>query len=182
MVDYFKSLPHCARKHLLELATQVTGVVPIGTRNFSVQTRKLNPRILPRALLKKVPAQTYKNHLYLYYFQLVNNPDLAKIEQTFLNTKKMEKDRRAYPRFNEQSKFLYVGASFNIYQRFKEHLGYGSKSTYSLQLAHWACNLNLELDFIYGEYPQGIGRDIIQVIEDTLWDELRPMFGRRGQR
>lgn len=180
MVDYFKPLPDHARKYLLELAARVTDVVSIDTRSLRIHTRQLDPKIEQRALLGKVSALTCKNHLYLYYFQLVNNPDLVKIESTFLNTKAMERNRRAYARFNHQSKFLYVGSSFNIYQRFKDHLGYGSKSTYSLQLAHWACNLNLELDFIYSEYPQDIGHDIIQVIEDTLWDELRPMFGRRG--
>jgi len=182
MMDYFKSLPDYARKHLLELAARVTDIVPIDTGSLRVQTRQLDPEIEQRALLDKVSTQTCKNHLYLYYFQVVNNPNLAEIERTFLNTKETEKNRRAYPRFNHQSKFLYVGSSFNISQRFKDHLGYGSKRTYSIQLAHWACNLNLELDCIYAKYPQDIAHDVIQVIEDTLWDELRPMFGRRGQR
>lgn len=178
----FKLLPNHARKHLLELAARVTDVVPIDTGSLRVQTHHLDPEIEQRALLDKVAVQTCKNHLYLYYFQLVHNPDLVEIERTFRNAKETEKHRRAYPRLNHKSRFLYVGSSFNIYQRFKDHLGYGSKRTYSLQLAHWAFNLNLELDFIYAKYPQDTTHDVIQVIEDTLWDELRPMFGRRGQR
>lgn len=181
-MDYFKLLPDQAGKHLLELAARVTDVVPIDTGSLRVQTRQLDPEIEQRALLDKVSAQTCRDHLYLYYFQVVNNPDLAEVERTFLNTKEKEKNRRAYPRFNRQSEFLYVGSSFNISQRFKEHLGYGSKKTYSIQLAHWASNLNLELDFIYAKYPEDIAHDVIQVIEDTLWDILSPMFGRRGQR
>lgn len=181
-MDYFKLLPDQARKHLLELAARVTDVVPIDTESLRVQTRQLNPEIEQRALLDKVSTQTCRDHLYLYYFQVVNNPDLAEVERTFLNTKEREKNRRAYPRFNRQSEFLYIGSSFNISQRFKEHLGYGSKKTYSIQLAHWASNLNLELDFIYAKYPEDIAHDVIQVIEDTLWDILSPMFGRRGAR
>lgn len=181
-MDYFKLLPDQARKHLLELAARVTDVVPIDIGSFRVQTYQLNPEIEQRALLDKVSAQTCGDHLYLYYFQAVNNTDLVEVERTFLNTKEREKNRRAYPRFNCQSEFLYVGSSFNIFQRFKEHLGYGSKKTYSLQLAHWASNLNLELDFIYAKYPEDIVHDVIQVIEDTLWDILSPMFGRRGKR
>jgi hypothetical protein len=181
-MDYFKLLADQARKHLLELAARVTDVVPIDIVSFRVQTCQLNPEIEQRALLDKVSAQIGGDHLYLYYFQVVNNIDLAEVKRTFLNTKEREKNRRAYPRFNCQSEFLYVGSSFNISQRFKEHLGYGSKMTYSLQLAHWASNLNLELDFIYAKYPEDIVHDVIQIIEDTLWDELHPMFGRRGQR
>lgn len=181
-MDRFKPLPGLAREHLLELADRVTNVLPIKARSLRIHTHQLDPKIEPKGLLGEVSALTRKNHSYLYYFEVLGNPDLAEIESTFLNAKATERNRREYSRFIRQSKFLYVGSCFKIYQRFKEHLGYGSRSTYSLQLAHWAYNLNLELDFIYAEYPQDIGRDILQVIEDTLWDKLQPMLGRRGQR
>ena len=64
--------------------------------------------------------------------------------------------------------------------RFKGHLGYGAKGTFALQLAHWAQELNLELDFVCAEYPQEIPSEVLQALEDTLWNTLK--LGRRGQR
>lgn len=183
-MDVFKLLPDKARNHLQKLAALIPDIEPIDRGILRIQTHQLNPEIERRDLLDKVSSQTCRDHQYLYYFQAVNNPDITEIKRTFLDIKKREKNQRAYPRFIHQSEFLYVGSSSKLSQRFKEHLGYGSKKTYSLQLCHWASNLNLELDFIYAKYPQDIARDrnVIQVIEDTLWNELKPMFGRRGQR
>jgi len=193
MKDYFKSLPGDTRnrlleasKRLLELADSVTHTAPPGRGSLRVRTRLLDPE----ALLDEMSRQTCRGHPYLYYFQAVNHVDLAEVERTFLDTKKRERKRkekntRPYSGFNRQerpSEVLYVGRSYNIRQRLNQHLGYGSKGTYSLQLAHWASDLDLELDFVYAKYPKDIAPDILQAIEDTLWDKLRPMFGRRGQR
>jgi len=181
-MDYFKALPEHTREHLLQLAARVTDVVPIEIGSFRISTRKLNSNIEQKTLLDEVAARTHKNYLYLYYVQVMNNPDLAEVKRSFSNAKEREKKRRAYPRFNRQSAFFYVGSSSNISQRFKEHLGYGSEKTYSIRLAHWAGSLNLELDFVYARYRESIAPDVIQVIEDTLWDTLSPMFGRKGKR
>jgi hypothetical protein len=66
--------------------------------------------------------------------------------------------------------------------RLKEHLGYGAKATFSLQLAHWTTGLDLELKFICARYRNSAQPDVFQALEDTLWDLLQPMFGRKGRR
>ena len=73
-------------------------------------------------------------------------------------------------------------SSYNLLKRLKEHLGYGAKDTYALQLAHWAREMNLDIEVVCAEYPEGIGQEILQTLEDTLWETLKPMFGRKGQR
>lgn len=181
-MDYFKSLSDLARAYLLQLADRVTHVVPTDVRDLRISTHGLDPAIEQKDLLDEVSTWMRKDYLYLYYFQVMNNPDLAKVESAFSDAKKGKKNGRAYPRFNNQSEFIYVGSSSNIFQRFKEHLGYGSQSTYSLQLAHWARDLNLELNFVCARYSEDIASDITQAIEDRLWDVLSPMFGRKGPR
>ena len=77
---------------------------------------------------------------------------------------------------------MYVGSSEKVYQRLKEHLGFGAQGTYSLQLTCWANSFDLEIEFECAKYSATIGRKVLQVLEDTLWAELLPMFGRQGAR
>jgi hypothetical protein len=56
----------------------------------------------------------------------------------------------------------------------------GSKSTYGLHLAHWAGSLPIELKFMCAKYQAGLDPQLYQALEDALWDEMSPMFGRRG--
>ena len=182
LMNYFESLPEQTRKYHLQLAEEVQRVVPIEGKTFRILTSQLNPDIKPSKLLGQVSTRMVKSHPYLYYFRVLNNPDLAVIERTFKKTKDEKKNNRAYPRFNGQSKLIYVGCSWGMFSRFKDHLGYGAKGTYALQFAHWAQELNLELEFVYAEYPQATPSKVLQALEDMLWDNLKPMLGRRGQR
>ena len=174
------SLPNRTREHLIQLADKVVGVVPIDSGSFRVFTRELDPNIVPKTILDELALGIQKDYTFLYYIRAVNNPNLIELERVFSEAK--VRNPIAYARWIHRSDFLYVGSSANPIQRFKEHLGYGSVGTYSMQLAHWASNLNLELDFMYASYPASIPQDVIQALEDTLWDTLRPMFGRKGQR
>jgi hypothetical protein len=179
-MDYYKNLSEQTRKRILQLAEEVRGVVPIKEKTFRISTGQLDPRIEPSYLLDQATKWMIPKHPYIYYFQALNNPALDIIEQTFKKAKERQKNKRAYPRFNRRSDVIYVGCSWGMLLRFKSHLGYGARSTFSLQLAHWAQKLNLELDLVCAEYPQNIPPKALQLLEDTLWDTLKPMFGRRG--
>ena len=52
--------------------------------------------------------------------------------------------------------------------------------TYGLHLAYWANQLPLELEFECAKYQAGLDPQVYQALEDTLWDEMSPMFGRKG--
>lgn len=181
-MNYFETLPEQTRKYILQLAEEVQDVVPIGGKAFRISTSQLDPRIKPSDLLDQVSTWMIRGHPYLYYIRVLNKPNLALVEQTFKKAKDQKKNERAYPRFNQQSEFIYVGCSWGMLSRFKGHLGYGARGTFALQLAHWTQELNLELDFICAEYPQETPSGVLQSLEDTLWNTLNPMFGRRGQR
>jgi hypothetical protein len=42
--------------------------------------------------------------------------------------------------------------------------------------------LDLELKFICAKYGGLATPDVYQALEDTLWDQLQPIFGRKGRR
>ena len=179
-MNCFEFLPSRTRERLQALAARLDDGVLTDRGSLSIRTRCLDPDTEPKELLQNVPIRRGSNEIYLYYFRLVDDLDLTEIERVFREA--TQEHTRAYPRLNQHSTFFYVGSSRNMYQRLREHLGYGSGKTYSLQLAHWASNSDLELGFHYARYSSGTADEVVQVIEDTLWDELRPMFGRRGQR
>jgi len=81
---------------------------------------------------------------------------------------------------------LYVGSKEkNIKKRIKEHLGLNgsSRSTYSLYLKDWwPDNTSLvikiwQLESVFGKNNK---YEMMNIIEDLIWDEYRPMFGKRG--
>jgi hypothetical protein len=179
----FQILPQLTKDNLISLAAQVTGVVPVSIGSFRVSTNTLDPDKGPREILNKLATTLQINQPYIYYVEVMNNANLSNVQMAFSTAKQRDKNLRYYPRpLNQQSKNLYVGSSEKIIQRIKEHLGYGSPKTYSLQLAHWANGLDLELDFVYAKYDRQVPSEVVQAIEDMLWDRLTPMFGRKGKR
>lgn len=89
----------------------------------------------------------------------------------------------SYPRLNadSDSDWLYVGSGAGVTSRLNEHLNHAHPKTYALHMDGWATGIRGTLSVSVlgcGE----VSPAIMGVIEDQLWDELRPMFGRRGRR
>ena len=98
-------------------------------------------------------------------------------EKTFSDLKKYKAlNQRRCPRLNKASPILYIGSSTTgLKKRINEHLGNGSKSTYSLQLKHWFKGKYRIKIKIYDEPIE-----ILQIIEDNLSYQLKPAFGKQG--
>lgn len=117
---------------------------------------------------------------YIYVITAMDKVDLSVCNDAFTTAKNEKREGRAYARDNKVvSRTLYVGRSQSIKKRIAEHLGYGSKSTYALQMKYWATEIEGEFCIkIYRfEEPES---NVIQAIEDGLWGKLKPMFGRQG--
>jgi hypothetical protein len=83
---------------------------------------------------------------------------------------------RRCARLNSPSIFLYVGSSVTkLKNRIKEHDGDGSPSTYALNLKHWFKGNKKITIKVYDQ-----SREVLQLIEDALADDLKPAFGKKG--
>jgi hypothetical protein len=176
----FNSLPKKARAKLNRLAALVAGVVPVETNTWTFAVDQLQPGAELPTIIHDVAQWAGRGNIYLYCIRLVTDSvDLSQIKESFKKAKE-KKDGRAYPRLNSQSRCLYVGSSRGIRQRLKDHMGYGAIGTYGLHLAYWANHLPLELEFKCAKYQAGLDPQVYQALEDALWDEMAPMFGRKG--
>jgi len=168
---------------LATISAAVEGVLPIDVRSWriDVSTLPLDPD--GSTVIQEVSAWAGKSKTCLYYFERhSSNLDLGRVERTFADAKALGANDRAYPRLNAHGTCFYVGSSQSVAKRLREHLGYGAKATYALQLIHWARPLSLELEFVCAKYAENTPPEAIQALEDTLWETKRPMFGRRGRK
>ena len=99
------------------------------------------------------------------------------LEKTFIEFARYKATKeRACSKLNFPSRVMYVGSSSTgVKKRIKEHLGDGSKSTYSLHLKHWFKGKYRIMIKEYGESPE-----VLQIVEDDLSDRLNPAFGKKG--
>ena len=81
---------------------------------------------------------------------------------------------------------LYVGRSFKPRDRISQHLAASDTATYAMHLDQWAKPLALEIDLHVYDVPQFEDNPTLEramnVVETGLWDHLRPLLGRRGDK
>ena len=88
-------------------------------------------------------------------------------------------------KLHDNTACLYVGSSVgsagSLQTRIHQHLGFsGGEGTYALYLSRFTEFEPLDLSLRVAWYPTE-DRELIQVLEDTMWDQKRPLFGRRGR-
>lgn len=121
--------------------------------------------------------------LYIIKFDLNNKINLGSIKELYKTNKQIK--QMALPRINNnhwlnQNNYLYIGTSKNINKRLQEHLGInGSNKTYALHLSKWVSELTIDVE-VY-EFANNKDEDV-QLFEDLLWEEYKPLFGRRGRK
>ena len=77
---------------------------------------------------------------------------------------------------------LYVGGSEKIRSRLKQHIGMAPRGTYALNMQHWCPAFDDGVIVEVQLFSPAASRECRQDIEDTLWDSLQPIFGKRGAR
>lgn len=181
----FADLPARTQSALQIVSNAVDGVVPIDVRSWRIPVSELPPEPSGLALLEEVTLWAGDSKACLYYFECLPGSDLELVKKTFAAAKVKKVGRRAYPRRNklrERGSCLYVGRSQSVAKRLRDHLGYGAKKTYALQLIHWARPLSLEIEFVCAKYSEDTSSVALQALEDTLWETRTPMLGRQGRR
>lgn len=120
--------------------------------------------------------------IYVFSYDVPVPQDLANILRNAANIElqKIRKER-AFPKCNDhrESRCLYVGHSHSVESRLRDHFGFGSASTSSLHLKHWEGHPHTTLTFTAYRLAAH-DKLLAQLLEEYLWDELRPLLGKRG--
>lgn len=180
----FDVLADKAKKSLEKLASDVACISPDDVKTWDNCTSCLDESGETPKLIREIKDWAVGSVAFIYVVSAKEIDDETTIElaRSFADAKAAEKGKRAYARLNEPSHHIYVGSSAKLHQRIKEHLGYGAKATYSLQLAAWAQPHKVDLTICCAKYPDNTDQNVLQALEDALWSDLQPMFGRQGAR
>jgi hypothetical protein len=164
-------------------AEQLLKVAKPEVMRIEFEPRNLDPELEPVEVTKKIDEWVSRGDRYIYILEADSDLMLDRAWAAFSDAKSRERDGRAYARLNQTNKVLYVGSSSSLGRRFREHLGYGARATYALHICQWARGLfPMSLFLIAARYPAEVDPELLGLMEDQLWDTLRPMFGRRGRR
>ena len=117
----------------------------------------------------------------IYSITASSGVDLIDTRKLLEAAKADKLDARAYSRVNalSDSRCLYVGSSKSLPSRLLQHLGYGARTTYSLQLSHWAREISGAFT-IEALIYESIDQTTLCQLEDQLAIDQTPLFGRRG--
>lgn len=125
------------------------------------------------ALLKKD-----KNQPAVYYFAIKSSQSNSTIINALRQYKLLKKNScPKIPKNNDNtSLYLYCGSKKQkLYERFMQHLGYGSATTYALHLNRWANAIGLRLEFHYAWISD---KDYTELVESALANEIKPLVGK----
>ena len=151
--------------------------------SYKFNTKDLQNVQFVENFLNNIKKQIYHNkYKYIYTFCLPYNFPLDSIYNRYKNAKESTKLERAYARLNRKSRCLYVGSSKGLIPRIKQHLGFGPKGTYAMQLWYWCENLDLDITLNIYVFGNGISINAFQAFEDGAWNSLKPMLGRQGKK
>lgn len=108
----------------------------------------------------------------------------SRIKQCFgnfwkVNNPKPKGEKRHVSRFiKNDSCCLYVGSKRSkVNDRIKQHFGYGPARTYSLSLSYW---FPPKVDLILEVYPVKVGNELLVMLEQSMWEGSKPMFGKQS--
>jgi hypothetical protein len=176
----FQTLGKSAGARLQGLADAACRSEVTQSNGWTITPEHLTDRTLAEALIEAIRHWRIEDQKAVYFIEVDTRIDLPEVQRIFKRAK--DEGSRAYCRLNDTSHCLYVGRSDELPTRIWQHLGYGHGKTYALQLSHWAQPLRLCFELHCAQYPRDTEGDVLQAIEDQLWDEKKPMFGRRGPR
>lgn len=119
------------------------------------------------------------NQPAIYYFKMVNCDDTQSIIDKLREFKALKS--HACPKIdkrNVQTEYLYCGSvQKNLRGRFLQHLGRGHNQTYSLQLIHWAKDLDLCLEYHYAWVDKQYAH-YTELLESALTKHVSPLVGK----
>lgn len=166
----------------LEATAAAVRVLQPELSTFNITPEHLTSEEAARPLLDKIKVSC-GGKLCLYVFRLsealADRVALDHVQDRFASARD-DAAGLAFAQLNlvDPSPVLYVGCSLSLRGRVREHLGFGSGRTYALRLNKWFTECSLEL--VVAAFDRNASRDAVLYLEETLWHDLKPMFGRPG--
>lgn len=115
-----------------------------------------------------------------------------RIKKTKDINKKVKLPKVNFENISDENTVLYIGKSSGSFSnRMKQHIGNGSKKTYSLQLDSWImypelCDMKLELYYTSIDFEKlniqehEEQKQLIELLETALHKNYKPLLGRTG--
>jgi len=124
--------------------------------------------------------EEFKDRPAVYFFLIkseINSKAIVDALQVY-----KDKKVRSCPKIDKKrsldSKYLYCGSrKEGLHGRFIQHLGFGSKNTYGLQLAHWAQIPNFVLEYNYA-WLDTDKAEYTELVESALAMKIKPLVGK----
>lgn len=173
----------------LNIAEQISKITIKPFFETSFHSSEFRNKITLADYLHKIPKSTYP---LIYVIEIQSSEKLKLLrglfEEFYFKNKLKTKsaDRVNLSKYNKSSSsILYVGSSTTDFKkRIKNHLGTEGTRVYSLHLSKWdnslEYNLNISAFQVISESEQIVERFIVEILEQQIWDELSPIFGKRS--
>ncbi len=125
-------------------------------------------------LINQGKISNEKKWIYLF-----TGKDLSILLEEFKSKRRISTEK--FAKANAQDKqpaCIYVGSSNKFARRIEEHLGRVSDSTYAIRFSEWLPkNVTIQC-FCFEVNTQK--QDVLQELENGLWNRFRPIIGKRG--
>lgn len=125
-----------------------------------------------------VKIEDIQNHnILIKKYNLFSIDNISKIKNI---------DRVNLSRYNNvNSPILYVGSSTTSFiTRLKNHFGVMGNRVYSLHLCKWDEGIDYNIIFytyeVISKFEKVSKRILTEVIEQQIWDEFKPVFGKKS--
>jgi len=180
MID-LKEIKEKTADLLRQTAMSVKKISVAKSEEIEFQISEISNKESAGHLLNTISTEINNKHLNkIYWFKVIDNYDLKTLYASYKKAKQDKINNRAYSRLNTISPYLYIGSSRSLIGRINQHFGYGPKGTYAMQFIHWCKDFNLKVGLTILNFDKTIDRKAFQALEDGIWEEFRPMFGRKG--
>jgi len=193
MIELGEQIRKACAGNLIEMKKALSKVTFQPFWTVSIKSKQLNTKEGIIKITDKIPLSDYP---VIYKFTCSNLKDLIQLLDTFkawhANNKILTSrvDRVNMARWNKtDSLALYVGSTrclkaTDFRSRIKQHLGGGNSRTYAMQLSKWHEDLNYTIVIqAINVIPHGEKRitpQLLELIEQSYWDEAKPVFGKKA--
>lgn len=173
----------------LTVAEQISKITLKPFMEISFHSSEFRDRSVLGEHLHKIPKN---KHPLIYVMEVQSSKKIKILREHFesFHSENRQKtkniDRVNLSKYNKTlTNILYVGSSTTDFKtRIKNHLGTEGGRVYSLHLSKWDNSLGYDLKIsayeVLSQSEDIVERFIVEILEQQIWDMLKPIFGKRS--